>query len=508
MMPVARVVYPVDYLIHRKRTALQQLPLTESSQQQWPDVDRLFDRNVSFLRRFSDLTDKELIDSFDREMGTNPHLTQPDSATYRPWKEYTVSIPYGDGLSYSESSAIHYYSYWQVHQLALIKQFPELYEIRWLLEFVPLEERRRRGYPEDRDMKPFVEFRKKRHLFDALSFWLTMYARERERTFAEVPQTYGFKRLDLTTAAEYRRRLGEHAHVVTERFDLDVPRLYGFLNQLLELSIDYERRERYKLADQLKRDILGVAHLVGCAEGHDQAEIERQLASHGAYVPTFRNLFRDLRERDYAEEIIQYVIEHPDHQGKVKANLGWTNVELEAHGLLVYCEAAGLTALIMALSQMIAVGEEERRERFRQVTRYTNLKGLLTSYEYFIREIGSQAKLPVVGKTLIPVLRHFMSGEPWMQDFDICRQRGLTRADDGVEFDQNLTSLQNDPALQRFPTGFWAQAFLVVCLARNYTVHHYPYEDAFYDEPYGDVLHSVILVLCYTWKVAKSKGWV
>ena len=118
-------------------------------------------------------------------------------------------------------------------------------------------------------MKPFVDFRKKRHRFDALSFWLTMYIRERERTFAEIPQTYGFRRLDLTQTAEYRKRLGEHAQVVTQRFNLDVSGLYGFLNQLLELLVDYERRERFKLADELKKDILEVAHLISCAEGHD-----------------------------------------------------------------------------------------------------------------------------------------------------------------------------------------------------------------------------------------------
>ena len=488
---------------------LQQLPPARSSQpSQWPDVDSLFDKDVFFLRRFSDLTDEELIDSFDREMGTNPLLTQPTPANYRPWREYIVSIPYGDGSSYSESSAIHYYSYWQVHQLSLIKQFAELYKIRWILELIPLEVRKRRGYPEDRDMKPFVDFRKKRHRFDALSFWLTMYSRERERTFAEIPQTYGFRRLDLTQTAEYRKRLGEHAQVVTQRFNLDVSGLYGFLNQLLELLVDYERRERFKLADELKKDILEVAHLISCAEGHDQEEVEQQLANHSAHRRTFRHLFRDLRERDYAVEIIEYVIDHPDHQGKVKASLGWTDVESEAHELLDYCEDAGLTPLITALSQMVAVGEEERRERFRQVHRYTNLKGLLTSYEYFIKEIGKQAKLRVVGETLIPVLRLFMSGEPWMQDFLVRLQRGVTRAEDGVEFDQNLASLQSDPSLQHFPVGFWAHAFLVVCLSRNYTVHHYPNEDAFYDDPYGEILHSVILALCYTWKVGKSNSWV
>ena len=509
MMPVARVIYPRDYMIHRRKTMLHQSPSEELSKpSRWPEVDKLFDKDVYFLRRFNDLSDEELIDSFDREMGANSLLTQPTPADFRPWKEYIVRIPDGHGSSFGESSATHYYSYWQVHQLSLIKQFSELYKIRWLIELLPYEEKRKRGYLEDPNMDPFVEFRKKRKLFDALSFWLTMYIRERERTFAEIPKVFGIKRLDATQAAEYWKRLAKHAQVVTRRFDLDVSGLYAFLNQLLELLIDYRRRERYKLADELKKDIFEVAHLISCSAGHDHEAMEQHLANHSAHGRTFRHLFRDLKERDYAVEIIQYVVEHPDHHGKVKAILGWTDVEFEANGLLDYCEGAGLTPLITSLSEMVAVGAEERREKFRRVHRYTNLKSVLTSYEYFIKGIGEQAGLSVGGETLIPVLNLFMSGEPWMQDFGVRVQQRLTRAEDSVEFTHNLSSLQSDPALKQCPVGFWAGVFLVVCLSRNYTVHHYPNEDAFYNEPYGDILHSVILALCYTWKVAKSRGWV
>ena len=486
----------------------QPSPVESSQESRWPEVDKLFDKDVYFLRHFSDLTNEELIDSFDREMGTNSLLTQPTPADFRPWEEYMVTIPDGYGSTFGESSATHFYTYWQVHQLSLIKQFPEYYKIKWLLDLLPHEERRKRGYLENRNMEPFVEFRRKRKLFDALSFWLTMYIRERERSFAEIPKAYGVKRLDASQADEYWNRLAKHAQMVTERFHLDVSSLYEFLNELLELFSDYERRERYKLADELKRDIFEVAHLISCAEGHDHETIEQQLASHSAHGRTFRHLFRDLKERDYAVEIIQSVFEHSAHQGKVKASLGWTNVELETNRILDYCEGAGLTSLITSLSGMVAVGEEERRAKFRRVQRYTNLQSVLTSYEYFVKAIGEKANLGVGGKTLNPVLNVFMSREPWMNAVRARVKQGLTQAADDVEFAQNLASLQSDPALKGFPVRFWAGVFLLVCLSRNYTVHHYPNEDLFYDEPYGDILHSVIFALCYTWKVANLRGWV
>jgi len=509
MMPVARVIYPLDYMIHRRNTMLHQpLSVEPSNPSQWPEVDRLVDKDIYLLRSFNDLTDEELIDSFDREMGENSLLTQPIPAEFRPWDEYIVKIPDGHGSSFGESSATHYYSYWQVHQLLLIKQFPEYYKIKSLIDLIPHEEKRKRGYLANRNMEPFVEFRGKRTIFDALSFWLTMYIRERERTFVEIPKTFGFKRLDATQADEYWKRLANHVQLVTQRFGLDIPDLYRFLNQLLELLSDYDRRERFKLGSELKKDIFEMAHLIRCAADHDRETIEQQLCSYSAHARTFRHLFRDLKERDYAVEIIQYVVEHPDHQGRMPSSLGWTNVELEAKRILDYCEGAGLRPLITSLSGMVAVGEEERREKFRRVQRYTNLQSMLTSYEYFIKAIGQQANLNVGGKTLKPVLDVIMGGEPWMQIFSARVQQGLTRAGDDVEFAQNLASLQGDPTLKTFSVGFWAGVFLLVCLSRNYTVHHYPSQDAFYEESYGDLLHSVILALCYTWKVAKLNRWV
>ena len=509
MMPVARVIYPRDYMIHRRETMHHQSPLEGSlKSSRWPEVDELVDKDVYFLRRFNDLSDEELIDSFDREMGANSLLEQPTQANFRPWQEYVVTIPDGHGSSFGESSATHYYSYWQVHQLSLIKQFPEYYKIKGLLDLLPYEEKRKRGYLENRNMEPFVEFREKRHLFNALSFWLTMYIRERERSFAEIPKVYGVKRLDATQAAEYRKRLAKHAKMVTARFNLDVSGLYAFLNQLLELLSDYSRCERYKLADELKKDIFEVTHLINRFAGHDQETIEQQLANHSAHGREFRHLFRDLKERDYAVDIIQYVVEHPDHKGKVKASLGWTNIELETKRILDYCEGAGLTPLIISLSGMVAIGEEERRAKFRRVQRYTNLQSVLTSYEYFVKSIGEKANLGVGGKTLNPVLDVFMSREPWMKAFRTRVHQGLTKARSDVEFAENLASLQSDPALKGFPVQYWAGVFLLVCLSRNYTVHHYPNQDVFYDESYGDILDSVILALCYTWKVADSRGWV
>ena len=54
---------------------------------------------------------------------------------------------------------------------------------------------------------------------------------------------------------------------------------------------------------------------------------------------------------------------------------------------------------------------------------------------------------------------------------------------------------------------FWAQKFLITCLARNMTVHSYPGEDSYYGKLFGSMLNAAIAATFYTWRLAEKKGW-
>ena len=64
-----------------------------------------------------------------------------------------------------------------------------------------------------------------------------------------------------------------------------------------------------------------------------------------------------------------------------------------------------------------------------------------------------------------------------------------------------------DNQLKGSPQGYWAQKFLVMCLARNMTVHSYPSEDSYYGDLFGPMLDAAIIATLYTWKFAKARGW-
>ena len=146
---------------------------------------------------------------------------------------------------------------------------------------------------------------------------------------------------------------------------------------------------------------------------------------------------------------------------------------------------------------------------FRKVTRYTNLKNVLTSIEYLLKDIAVKGGITLSGNTLTPVVRSVMANETgWISIFNAKVQLGLTSAATATGFLGNLTQLRSDPDLLRSEDTYWARVFLICCLARNLTVHKYANEDWFYGELFGEMLVAAIFALLYSWQIAKREGWV
>ena len=130
MLPVARVVYPNEYVIQRDQSLWNGYTDWHGADQ-WPALERLSERVGPFpFGAKVALTDEELVHCFDREMdtGDNPYLSRPNSADFRPWSDYRVTIQDRWGNDIRRPTVEHYYSYWQAHQLCWTQQFPDLYK--------------------------------------------------------------------------------------------------------------------------------------------------------------------------------------------------------------------------------------------------------------------------------------------------------------------------------------------------------------------------------------------
>lgn len=510
MLPMARVVYPADYVIWDKQQSLG-MPSEPPTPDKWPELQRLFEKLPVLQEDYADFTDEELVNCFDREMGQNRFLSRPTPETYKPWSSYKVPVPYRDGQQFSCSSAEHYYSYWQAHQLYLIQKYPDLYKNRVLLDHISEEDKQRIGRPWSLNLGQLREFKGMAHFFDALSFWITVSGREKARTFAPVHEENQVKRLDDSQFQAYQDRLVADAKLVQARFGLDLDNLYSFLFQLIEIYEDYQKLERYKLSKELRNDIIYLGQFIEILTGVEWEAVPDEIGKRYTLwaKQTFRHLDIVAKERDGAYEVLTLIA---GKYGDALTKLGipkphtrvFSNSEMDE--LLDYCDREGLSVLFTSLSGMVAT-ESEYAIKFRRVTRYTNMKNVLTGFEYFLKNLAAKSGKPTDFQTLTPLVQMLMKGEiGWFSQFNA--NISCANAKDATEFLNKLSKLLRDPALVTSEETYWARVFLVTCLARNLTVHMYPEEDEFYSDPFGEMLHAVIFATLYSWQVAKREKWV
>lgn len=510
MLPLARIIYPEEYIKLRTlwyRGVIEKLPKDDK----WPDLQRLFDKKRVLPHDYANLSDEELIDSFDREMGTNLYLVRPTADNYRPWESYEISIPYGEGLKSAEKTAVHYFGYWQVHQLYYIQQYPDLHKNKTLLDHIPDEVKNRIHRPLSPNPDTLREFKGLATMFDLLSFWITIYERERRRTFALIPPQHHVKHLEEKQYHAYLDRLKSEAEFILLRYGKSVEELYKFMYQLLELQSDYQKKEKYKLAEEIRNDIVSLSHLIELLTDSEWDDVADELGRRFTFWTRQKFRYLDLlvKEKDEAREMLIDVAKKYKEVLKTH-NISSENFNFsvrEIDNLLDYCKRQNYTVLFTSLSGMTAT-EEEYAEKFRPVTRYTNLKNALTALEFIMRDFALRTGGTKGRLTLSAVIEALMKNEVWFSLYEQKYRKQLTSAKNEEEFFLHLNQLLHDPDLVQTEEAFWARVFLIASLARNLTAHDFPKEDWFYGELYGEMLEAGIYAILYSWHKAKEYGWV
>ena len=514
MFPSARVVYPDEYVIEDYQHQRDGNGDGDSSAR-WPELGRLTGRLRIFPHGYDDLSDEERVHCFDRELeaGDNPYLHRPDGSSFQPWSNYRVAVCDRHGNEFMRRTAEHYYSYWQVHQLHFIQKYPDLFKNAWLIEHLREDAPMRQIFPRSPIKDRLSGFEGMGRYFDALSFWVTVYSQEQNRTFAGITEEHGARVLDDTQADAYRKRLSRLAESVRQRFQLNAENLYRFLRQIIRLYQDYERDERYRLAEALKQDMFSLGDLIELTTGEALDQIAEQLGKTNRFdKQTFRYLNPANKERDYATELLKNVARSCNAALQRHGPSSWSFTDADIERLLDHWEDEGPGLLPPALAGMVAVGDEEYRRNFRRLQRYTNLKNIFNSYEYYLKDLAAKGKQNVGGGTLTRTIRTVMVQEQWFGLFTSSGMdssgKSLLSADTTTDFLNNLGTLLKDGKLMNSEDGYWARTFLVTCLARNMTVHSYPTEDSYYGDLFGPMLDAAIVATFYTWKFARRHGWI
>ena len=111
MLPVARVVYPDEYVIQKDQSQWNGVTDWDGADQ-WPALGRLSETVGPFPSSCEGLTDKDLVHCSDREMagGNNSYLKRPASADFQPWSDYRGTVLDKQRQAIQRPNVEHYYS--------------------------------------------------------------------------------------------------------------------------------------------------------------------------------------------------------------------------------------------------------------------------------------------------------------------------------------------------------------------------------------------------------------
>jgi hypothetical protein len=508
MHPVARIVYPEEYIIQNDLW-YHSITTEYPNPKIWPDIQKLSDKQRRFPEQYADMQDEELIDSFDREFGHNSYLVKPSTARFKPWNSFLIEIPIRDGIHHSASLAEHYYAYWQVHQLSNLQNYPDLYKNKFFIDHIGKETLQKSFHPIPPKISLLREFNGLSKIFDLISYWIVMYTRERDRTFALIPLEHNIKKLNKEQLDLYQIRLKDHAKFIRSKYKISINMIYLALSKLIGLYDEYQKDEHYKLAEELRNDIIYFAHFVELISGDSWESIGDKLGKKYSYWTKqhFLHLDISIKESDEARDLFKI---YTDKYAEILSHFNILNPTFTFSGdeideLLKYCNKEGFFILTSALSGMIYTSDDVQK-KFRRVYLYTNLKNAITSLEYLLKEFARLGNIDLSNQTLTPIILRIMKRESWISLFN--NNLRLTKAKDSIEFFNNLSLLINDKDLIRSEESHFARTFLIVTLARNLTVHNYPQEDWFYAEYFNEMLQAIVFALLLSWKKGRKEGWV
>lgn len=510
MLPVARTIFPVEYvqLVSHKLTQ----SVYEELLKKWPEIYRLEDRRFEIPDDFINCTGTDFIEAFDKEFDENPYLFKPTVETFKPWDSYKIIVKNEYGQDIQDSIAIPFYAYWQVHQLYCIRSRTKLHLYRSLIKH--LDDERIKSWltlPLE-NPTPFKEFLGKSKGYDALSFFRRLNNLERERTFTSIPEKDGIKTLTEEQFKQYKDRLQAHAQFVANRYSIDEDRLYKFLIELLELKSDYERVEKVRLAYEIEKDVWMQANFIMHFTGNDWKQIGEKLGKRtdNFVKRDFLHLDSTTKIYDVASDVLLDSIRELNQElATITASSNHIH-ETSAQEILEFCDKNDLDILPTTLDEMriqisvddVPPGEEMRK--YRKTTRHTNLKNLATSFEYFLKAI-TKNKLPTVKSTeLTPLVQEIMDKGPLLTEFNKMIGQGYHQWRNSQTFFVNLSNLKQLTTIEEFQ----ARNFIISIAARNFSSHTFTSDDRVYGDYMGLMINSIIYSIFYFWSKAKCEHWV
>lgn len=493
MFPAARVVMPDDYATAFWLHQLEQIPQFEFDEKHLPFHKLDWELRYQIPRQ----DEQDFRHTIDKSWGTDG-LERPLEKEYVPWDNYTVDVPMGD-RSFKESTVTHYFHYWQIYELFDVRKFyGGMYADNNLMT--------RFGNPNHNVVCELP------YLFDALSWFYTLYATSYSRFFEGIqPNNDGIILLEQNQQNNLLQSMQAIATDTVRLFKLDEDSLYSGLRKMMELHSCYEGAERLKLSLALKKDIWRLTDLISYSIGTPPEEISRIAGPMGGYIGNYLEILFPNRRKNAKEEAFRLLKHLLQEYSRHFPNTSFSDDELT--NLLNYTET---TSIAWFEYQIVELNKAffERHSLHSTVT-FLHLKALSSFPEALMKALiqnnadqrtrqdfnnqrnpGMGVLINLVFRNIPPqILAHYQNTLHW-------------EARDSAQFAANLAHLANSINLAASDDEYIGTNLALATLIRNFSSHLAVDDPTLLQGQYVLCLRSILVATSSIWRAAQGKHWV
>ncbi len=508
LFPICRIVYPFRYI--KKISSIFYNP----SDPQFRKYTYCLPEKFSVVSKLkSNLEDFRIRNSLfhildKRKIENKKYIRNPKRSKFIKWENYKKFVGKFNGHDRCESIAEHLYSYWQAYYFyeitkastvqCIVNYFNEemngIFLSKKILEKKIFMRRSSIRYPKYKG-----DFLGEAKNFDALSFYIQSLNQLGNFTYGNFKNMFDEKLKKRYFV--FRKKI---AHIVINKYNLNITELFNFLKFLSKKYYDFDKEKKVKLVEMIKLDIDNLILLM--MEGYDQNydEINKKL---GRVIPNFKNTLDVIFPKPFADERENILDTLASPLSSDLNFYKFENVTKEEIKLFIeFLDENNLQLFYYSLGQINIT-------QFNNQSIYLHVLYLSLLLENVIKIIGRNSKNNKLAISLKygemkKILSKFFEPEGWIHSL-------MEHWADNTTID-SLTNI-NNKIFKNIAKGKFhkkeewnriIQMFLTCGLARNIAAHEHSKVITNNLDLYLTLLNNVVSAIWFTWKYAKSKGYI
>ncbi|MCX5814496.1 MAG: hypothetical protein NT178_18430 [Proteobacteria bacterium] len=410
----------------------------------------------------------------------------PSKDTFKDWKEYELRLQMtvdGASIRHMESTARHFYAPWQIYLIEEANQW----HTRTINVLVPLGEN---------ETYILSETPRKLSLTDWQEQFKSLWVYRFKESLLFRKTSYFVKEniLEEDDAKRFYSDRSKIAETISNQHSYES--WIGFLRTLCGLYFNYRGREKYKLSNEVKKDISETVSLLRFGLGKKYRDIINDVGmilggQEFFYVPPLERIYPEYESflRRETKSSLDSVLEDYNKEVPAVLKLGQGAVD----DIIDHAFKIGNETLLVSV---IGINKEYfSPSYFGEEGIWSYMRSLAVAVESWVKEIASK-------NDFRPAIVFLATG-----DFDSCcdqlqKKVGKTNMDvqSYVELRQFLDELKTVKFIKKSKDLTWMKYLIRAYLIRNYVAHHTKLEPELFGKNLIDLYRSLLFLVFFSWK--------